>query len=95
MSPGSVVDEHHVLLDGLAAGVQLIGGEVRIGVADRQAAQDRKFGRDRQLRGKGSDLVASQCGKGSDLGKGVRPSRKSIREAGPIQTLLKLLQLSA
>jgi hypothetical protein len=26
--PGLVVEEHHVLLDGLAADVQLIGGEV-------------------------------------------------------------------
>jgi hypothetical protein len=49
-SPGSVVEEHHVLLDGLAADAQLIGGEVRLGVADRQAAQDRQFRRDRQLR---------------------------------------------
>ena len=40
-SPGSFVEEHHVLVDGLAADVQLIGGEVRIGVADRQATQDR------------------------------------------------------
>ena len=32
------VKEHHVLLDGLAADVQEIGGEVRVGVANRQAA---------------------------------------------------------
>ena len=51
-SPGSVVEEHDVLLDGLAADVQLIGGEVRLGVADRQAAQDRQFRRDRELRGR-------------------------------------------
>ena len=38
---GSVVQEHHVLLDPLAADVQLIGSEVWIGVAYRQAAQDR------------------------------------------------------
>ena len=36
--PGLVVEEHHVLPDGLAADVQPIGGEVWVGVADRQAA---------------------------------------------------------
>jgi hypothetical protein len=45
--PGSVVEEHHVFLDGLAADVQLIGGEVWIGEADRQAAQNRELRRDR------------------------------------------------
>jgi hypothetical protein len=39
--PGLVVEEHHVLLDGLAADVQLIGGEVWVGIADCQTAQDR------------------------------------------------------
>jgi hypothetical protein len=37
----SAVKEHHVLLDGLAADVQAIGGKVRVGVANRQAAQNR------------------------------------------------------
>jgi hypothetical protein len=44
------VKEHHVLLDVLAADVQAIGGEVRVGVANRQAAQNRQFRRDSQLR---------------------------------------------
>jgi hypothetical protein len=44
------VKEHHVLLDGLTADVQAIGGEVRVGVANRQAAQNREFRRDSQLR---------------------------------------------
>ena len=34
------VQEHNVLLDGLAADVQLIGREVWVGVADRQTAQN-------------------------------------------------------
>ena len=72
-SPGSVVEEHHVLLDGLAADVRLIGGEVWVGVADRQAAQDRHFRRDRELRAddlgipRDRDLDASpqaSCGQG-------------------------------
>src|SRR6516165_1113307 len=49
-SRGSVVEEHHVLPDGLAADVQLVGGEVWVGVADRQTTQDRQFRRDGQLR---------------------------------------------
>ena len=32
---GLAVEEHHVLRDGLTADVQLIGGEVWVGVADR------------------------------------------------------------
>src|SRR5262245_9643535 len=48
-SPGLAIEEHHILLDGLAANVQLIGGEVWVGVADRQAAQNRQFRRDSQL----------------------------------------------
>ena len=31
-------EEHHVLLDGLAVDVQLVGGEVWVGIADCQAA---------------------------------------------------------
>lgn len=50
LSPGLAVEEHHVLPDGLAADVQAIGGEVWVGVADRQAAQNRQFRRDSQLR---------------------------------------------
>jgi hypothetical protein len=38
--PGLVFEENHVLLDGLAADVQLIGGEVWVGIADCQTAQD-------------------------------------------------------
>jgi hypothetical protein len=48
-SPGLAIEEHHILLDGRAANVQLIGGEVWVGVADRQAAQNRQFRRDSQL----------------------------------------------
>jgi hypothetical protein len=49
LSPGLAVEEHHVLPDGLAVDVQLIGGEVWVGVADRQASQNRQFRRDSQL----------------------------------------------
>ena len=48
--PRLAVHEHHVLFDGLAADVQLIGREVGVGVSDRQTAQNRKFRRDSQLR---------------------------------------------
>jgi hypothetical protein len=39
---GLVVDENHVLPDGLPADVQLICGEFWIGIANCQAAQDRQ-----------------------------------------------------
>jgi len=45
-----VVEENHVLPDGLPADVQFICGEFWIGIADCQAAQDRQFRRDSQLR---------------------------------------------
>src|SRR5262249_43341172 len=46
----SAVQEHHVLCDGLAANMQLIGREIRVSVTDRQTANYRKFCWDRQLR---------------------------------------------
>src|SRR6516225_10532863 len=46
----SVVQEYHVLCDGLAANIQLIAREIRVGITDRQTANDRKFCWDRQLR---------------------------------------------
>src|SRR5262249_39763134 len=49
-SPRLAVEEYHVLFDILAADVQLIGCEVWVGVTDRQAAQNRQFRRDSQLR---------------------------------------------
>ena len=47
---GLVVEENYVLPDGLPADVQFICGEFWIGIADCQAAQDRQFRRDSQLR---------------------------------------------
>ena len=47
---GLVVDENHVLPDGLPADVQFICGEFWIGIANCQTAQDRQFRRDSQLR---------------------------------------------
>ena len=47
--------EHHALPDSLAADVQLIGSEVWVGVTDRQAAQNRQFRRDSELRGRSRD----------------------------------------
>src|SRR5262245_18839644 len=38
--PGSLVDEYHILVDGLAADLQRIGGKVWCGIADRQAERD-------------------------------------------------------
>ena len=48
--PGLVVEEDHVLSDGFPADMQFICGEFWIGIADSQAAQDRQFHRDGQLR---------------------------------------------
>ena len=47
---GLVVEENHVLRDGLPADVQFICGEFWIGIANCQTAQDRQFRRDSQLR---------------------------------------------
>ena len=91
-SPGSGVEEHHVLLDGLAADVQLIGREVRVGVADRQATQDRQFRRDRQLRADDlgipcdRDLDASpqaSCSQGRRTSAGTSPHPGRPPRRGP------------
>jgi hypothetical protein len=44
------VEENRVIPDGLAADFQLVGGEIGVGIADRQAAEDRQLLRDFQLR---------------------------------------------
>jgi hypothetical protein len=49
-SPKLAVEENRVLPDRLAADFQLVGGEIGVGIADRQAAQDRQLLRDVQLR---------------------------------------------
>jgi len=58
--PLLVVEENHILPEGLAADVQLIGGEFRVGIANCQAAQDRQFGRDSELRGQSPDIPRSR-----------------------------------
>ena len=63
---GSVVDEHHVFLDGRTADVKLVGGEVGIRVAYRQPAQDRQFRRDCQL-------LANDLGIARDRNLDARP----------------------
>jgi hypothetical protein len=44
-APGLAVEEHHMLLDGVAPDVQFVCRKVRVRVADRQAANDCKFWR--------------------------------------------------
>jgi hypothetical protein len=49
-SPELAVEENRVLPDRRAADFQLVGGEIGVGIADRQAAQDRQLLRNVQLR---------------------------------------------
>src|SRR5262245_1768886 len=69
------VKEHHVLLDGLAADVQAIGGEVRVGVANRQAAQNRRSSVDKK-------------GVFQSRGPAQRNIEKGLAEIGPVGFVL-------
>src|SRR5262245_2574899 len=86
----SVVEERHVLLDGLALDVQAIGGEVRVGVADRQPAQDRQFRGDSELRAdnlgvpRDRDLDAgaqATCGEGQQQRLQEHPDAEGVRRS--------------
>src|SRR5262249_50532140 len=69
------VKEHHVLLDGLAADVQAIGGGVRVGGGNRHAAQNR--------RGSGHKKSGLQS-----RGPAQRNIEKGIAEIGPVGFVL-------
>ena len=84
------IERHHVLPHGLTANVQLIGGELWVGVADRQAAQNRQFRRDSELRANDLRIPCDQDLDGStqaSFGQGqqqrlqVHPQAEGVRWA--------------